>query len=286
MKYTKYYFLTTALLLISCKKDTVIDREIKSIPINIVEFQKIDTTFQDRKIVGLKLYRTDKDYTELAFYKSGKKKSIHRILNSQCHGNFFDWFEDGKIKWKRSYIKGNIIGENNVYNEKGMLLQSSTEKPISWKVFTYHNNNVLKCRQSNNSYTEFYSNGKIKCNYNIEGNSEFVQYYNQNGSLVFNGKYDSKTNRISNKFGNFTGKIITTFDDGKISNQEEFLNGLANNLQHTYYSDGNSKFIGSYKNGKRIGIQKYYYENGRIKYLDDYDNNIHKNWAVTGELEK
>lgn len=286
MQKTKYYFLITTLLLISCKKETIIDREIKSIPINIVEFQKIDTIFQGQKIIGLKLHQTDKNYTEIAFYESGKKKSIHRIFNGQCHGNFFDWFENGKIKWKRSYINGNIIGDNNEYDEKGNLKLSSTEKPNSWKVFTYHNNNKLKCRQTNSSYTEFYSNGKIKYNDNSKDKIEFIQYYNSDGTLVFNGKYDSKTRRMSNKFGNFTGKILTTFGDGKISNQEEFLDGLANNLQHTYYSDGLSKFIGSYKNGKRIGIQKYYYENGRIRYLDDYENNIHKSWTETGELEK
>ena len=111
----------TLLFLISCKKETIIDNEIKSIPINIVEFQNIDTTFEGGKIIGLKLYRTNQDYTEIAFYKSGKKKSIHRILNSQCHGNYFDWFEDGKIKWERSYINGNIVGYNNEYDEKGKI---------------------------------------------------------------------------------------------------------------------------------------------------------------------
>lgn len=286
MKQTKYYFLITILFLISCKKDTVIDREIKSIPINIVEFQKIDTTFQSGKIVGLKLTRTNKDYTKIEFYGSGKKKSIHRIFDGQCHGDYFDWFENGKIKWKRSYINGNIIGYNNEYDEKGRLILSSTEKPVSWKIYTYHKNNKLKCRQTNNSFTEFYSNGEIKCNYNIKGNSQFVQYYNQNGTLVFNGKYDSKTHIISNKFGAFTGKILTTFSDGTISNDEEFLNGRANNSQRTYYPDRHLKFIGSYKNGNRIGIHKHFYENGRIRNFNDYDNNIHKRWTETGELEK
>jgi len=274
------------LFLISCKKETIIEREIKSIPINIVEFQNIDTTFESGKIIGLKLHRTNQEYIEIVFYKSGKKKSIHRILNGQCHGNYFDWFENGQVKWKRSYINGNIVGFNNEYDEKGRLKQSSTEKPNSWKTFTYHDNNKLKCIRTDKSFTEFYSNGQIKCNYKIKDNNQFVQYNNQNGTLVFDGIYDSETNTISNQFGNYTGKILTTFEDGKISNQEEFLNGYANNLQHTYYPDGQSKFIGSFNNGKRVGIQKYYYENGKLNYFDDYDNNIHKRWTETGELER
>ena len=288
MKVLKFIFLLLTLIQVSCKKASVIDSELESMQVEMSTFKKIDTTYSNKKITGLKLFEDNSNYTNVEFYESGKKKFIHRVSNGQCHGKYIDWFENGKVQWERSYVNGNQIALSKHYDEKGRLKQvddNNKDDKNSWTIFEYFDNNQMKLKRSMNQYIEYYRNGNIKCQFDIENEKQFMKLYNEDAKLVFSGIYNSKLHMTFDKFGKpFTGKIKTKFLNGKISELKELKDGLSNNLTMTFHPTGNPKYKGKYNNGKPIGIHTYTDDNGKVKSYDDYDKNIHKNWDENGEL--
>lgn len=276
---------------LSCQKESVIDSELNSIPIDVSSFIKIDTTFLNGKISRLRLYKDDSDYTDIQFYQSDKKKSIHRVFNHQCHGKYLDWFENGKVKWEREYNNGNQIGLSKEFDEKGRLKQvndNNKKEENSWTIFEYFNNSdQLKLKRSMSQYIEYYPNGNIKCQYDIQNEKQFMKLFSEDGKLAFKGIYNSKLNLTFDESEKlFTGLILTKFLSGKTSEQHEFRNGSSHNLVLTYHPTGNLKYKGKYINGKPIGIHTYQDDNGKMKSYDDYDKNVHKSWDENGELIK
>lgn len=263
--------------------------ELESIPIKVTDFTHVDTTFVNQNITGLKLYQDNSNYTNIEFYESGKKKFVHPVSDGQCHGKYVDWFEDGKIKWERSYVKGNQIGLSKHYNEKGLVTQIDDNSKLgkdSWTIFEYFDNGQIKMKRSMNQYVEYYPNSSIKCQWDINGEKQFMKLFNENGELVFKGIYNSNSNMTYDEFGKpYTGKIITKFENGNISEQQEIRNELSHSLTHTYHPNGISKYTGKFDNGKKLGIHIFRNDLGEIESYTDYDKNIHKQRNQKGTLE-
>ena len=180
----------------------------------------IDTTKNKKGIITkLRFHKSNNEYIDFSFYESGFKKSLKRVKNRQCEGKYFDWYENGKIQWKREYDKGHQIGLNITFHENGQKKQeyNSKTEETTWffengkpselnsskkRIFFYDNGNKFE-----EFIHKFDSNNEIK-------NSGFVNIYNENGTKVFEGEYD---NKFYYKNGEkFTGEIICYFLDAVV----------------------------------------------------------------------
>jgi len=106
----------------SCKDKSLIDIALEDIGINVKSFRTIDTLFHNNKSIRRLRFTVAKgEYTDVYFYESGNKKTIHRNKNRQVHGKFSDWYENGNIKWSHEYKNGKQIGMNINYRSDGSI---------------------------------------------------------------------------------------------------------------------------------------------------------------------
>jgi len=279
--------------LISCfdgnttKEKTILEKEIDSLKNNFVNNIRIDTTKNKKGIItNLRFHKSNNEYIDFSFYESGFKKSLKKIKNRQCEGKYFDWYENGKIQWKREYDKGHQIGLNITFHENGQKKQeyNSKTEETTWffengkpselnsskkRIFFYDNGNKFE-----EFIHKFDSNNEIK-------NSGFINVYNENGTKVFEGEYD---NKFYYKNGEkFTGEIICYFLDGKISLYMNMIDGRCEGKYFCYYGNKILKYEGNFFKGKQI-FKRNYYQNGTIRNEFDNIKKISKDYYENGNL--
>lgn len=217
----------------------------------------------------------------MEFYESGKKKSIHRVKNGQSHGEYIDWFENGKIKWIRNYDNGIQIGESKIYFANGNL-KTLNDNNTSEQT-EHYDTGIPKDTRSDKKLIIYYTNGQVKESFLIISEEEItVEYYNQNGSNAFKGKYISDTLYKDNK--KYTGKIISYFSKGEISHFENLINGLPHGKSYSKHGNGNMKFEGEFVNGKRTGDHIHYHENGNKSSVKNIEKKTYKTFDESGQL--
>ncbi|WNM18060.1 toxin-antitoxin system YwqK family antitoxin [Flavobacterium capsici] len=275
-------------IIISCKEKSVIETELESIEVHPENFSKIDTTFYENKTIKSLKFINGNDYVNVQFYKSGKKEFIHPVKNRQCHNKYFDWYENGTIKWEREYNLGNQIGKSISYRSDGTLeniFDNSTNEHTTFYKNGKRKETLLFKPNSTNDQIQYYFNGKIKSRFISLGNGEHsAEYYNENGEKVFDGFWKS-TLLLNHDKQKFTGNIITYFANGEISHFSNHKNGIFNGKFYDKYANGNLQFQGIYINGE-AGKYEHYYENGKLHYINDPKNKIHKEWDEKGNLIK
>ncbi|MFZ1705499.1 MAG: hypothetical protein WAT79_14215 [Saprospiraceae bacterium] len=93
---------------------------------------------------------TDKNYinNELegevrVYYKTGKLKEVVQFKDSQENGAFVEYFPNGQIQWKGTYLNGdNEFGDLEEYDSTGILIKkmicdSSAICRSTWKIENY-----------------------------------------------------------------------------------------------------------------------------------------------------
>jgi len=272
------------LLISSCKNKTVIENELDSLGIKTEDYNKIDTTFyENKKVKSLRFYKAKTEYLDVNFYETGKRKSIGNVKDNQCHNEYIDWYENGKQKWIRNYNLGNQIGKNISYFENGNLKQvydnDTKESTDYWENGKAKFKFIEKVSQSyhyyNGNFFEKYSK-KLKDEYDVE-------YFNENGEMVFSGLY--KGNILYKDNIKHNGKIICYFNNGKFSLYQNVVNGIPNGKFFSSYGNGNLKYESEVINGKEIYF-KSYYENGKVNFIRDGIKNTFTQWDENGEIIK
>lgn len=254
------------LLVTACKEKSVIEKELDILEIDATNYIKTDTSYFDhKKIKSLRFYINKKEYTEVKFYKSGKKKVLYTIKNNQIHGKNIHWYENDSLESISEYNLGIQIGKQTTFFENGNRQQSydnDTDESID-----YWENGKAKFRfipKKSQSY--HYLNGNYMEKYAILKDGKIaMELYNENGELVFSGiDHDDVLYKNDSLF---TGKIICYFNTGKISHYEERLNGKVIGKYYGYYGNGNLKF-----EGEKESFYKHYSENGKLDMFKDVTN--------------
>lgn len=81
------------------------------------------------------------------------------------------------------------------------------------------------------------------------------------------------------KGSNFNGIAYSTFENGDVFTEQEFIDGEKNGKYSTYHSNGQKKTSGKKIDGKEEGDLKEWYENGQQKYLWVYRKGLkHGKW--------
>jgi uncharacterized protein len=205
-------------------------------------------------------------------------------------GIWEEYFSNGKLSSKGSYVDGKEDGYWEVYHSNGQLHTNGN----------YNNGKI-------DGYWEYYwDNGNLhmKGNYKDGKEDGVWDFYNSNGNLwskelyhkngfieklpltenkklfiprklsVSDSRYSDHNNsqpikdgvRI-NQYdydGNKTGYWEYYYLGGELSSKGNYKDGKKEGYWESYYSNGNLYFKGSYKNGLRDGYWEYYYDNGDL----------------------
>jgi len=277
-KYILLFFIS--IFLSSCSEKSIIDTELGNIRISPNRFIVKDTTYHNNKsIKQLKFIQSDSEYFWVNFYNSGKKKSIHRVKNGQSHGEYIDWFENGKIEWERNYDNGIQVGESKIYFANGNL--KTLDNNNTSEQTEYYDTGIPKETRSGKKLIIYYADGAIKESFLIISKEEItVEYYNQNTSNVFKGRYISDTLYKDDR--KYTGKIISYFSNNEISHFENIIDGLPDGKSYSKHGNGTMKFKGGFYNGKPIGDHIHYYDNGNKNSVKNSENKTYKSWDEEG----
>tara|TARA_R110000850_G_scaffold18580_4_gene57019 strand:+ start:157481 stop:158335 length:855 start_codon:yes stop_codon:yes gene_type:complete len=282
----KYILLSLLISLIfsSCKKKTIIEKELDSLGVKKENYNRIDTTFyENKKIKSLRFYKVKTEYVDINFYESGNKKSIGKVKDNQCHEEYIDWYENGKQKWIRKYNIGEQIGKSLNFYENGNL---EKEYDNDTKEMTdYWLNGKTKFKFIEKISQSFhYNNGNYMEKFIHRGKDEYdCEYFNENGKLIFSGNYKKQALFKDNL--KFNGEIICYFNNGKISIFQNIINGNVEGKFYNSYGNGNLKGVGLIENGKQLYF-KSYHENGIVSFIRDSKNNTFTEWDEKGNLIK
>jgi antitoxin component YwqK of YwqJK toxin-antitoxin module len=156
-----------------------------------------------------------KDGTHHEWYDSGTKKSEITYVNGNRNGVSSEWFLNSQLMVKYTYLNGEVEdGTYTIYQDNG-----EKEKEITYKNGLKTNEGVYKSGILYSFSTTYYEGSKNK---KTEGflkdgirDGEWNAWY-ENGIKKWSGIYeDNKQDSIWSWF----------FDDGELSNQEEYVNG-------------------------------------------------------------
>lgn len=280
-----FIILISIIFLISCQKDkSTIEIELENLNIKSEEYMKIDTSFYQNNIIEkLRFVKSDNEDIRVFFYENGKKKSMIPVKNSQVHGKCIDWYKNGKTKWKREYDYGNFIGLNEEYDSLGIIKSRTKYLSYGEEHTVFFKNGEPSSLISDSLNIHYYLNNKIQCKY-YQTNTELdsVKFYNENGSIVFEGESDSNFDLIKNSKP-FSGEIIGRFINGDTAYYFNRINGKFNGRVFFKYGNGQLEAEMYFENGKRKGIHKSYYLNGKPRSYNDYENKINKYWDENGK---
>lgn len=85
------------------------------------------------------------------------------------------------------------------------------------------------------------------------------------------------------------GRVVESYDSGKIRNIFTYKNGKRNGIAFGFYESGKLKKEGSYLDDNPVGITKMYYENGNLMVeskIVDGKNIYYKDYYENGQLKQ
>lgn len=106
-------------------------------------------------------------------------------MGYRAHGDFFEYFENGSIKYQAKYVNGIPEGQVSAYYSEGIQYVENWHKGhIVGKTKTYYENGQLKLTGTFNEqgiedgeWREFYDNGKLRLNIKFDKGKIVEQHY-------------------------------------------------------------------------------------------------------------
>lgn len=214
-----------------------------------------------------------------SYYSDSKKKAEFQFVNDTVFGEYFKYYHSGNIMSKGNINLREITGVVEDYYENGKLQkydEMKNGKQIAVK--EYDENGFLITEKS------IIDNKLIgtKCYYSTEG---ILLSKGQTYNDLKHGNYDYfyPSGKIKTKevYRNDTMLFETIWNEnGKISVQNVFKDGLKSGICKEYYSTGNIKVEQNYLAGIKEGSYKSYFNNGTI-----YNDGTFKNDELSGDLK-
>ncbi|MEI7895704.1 MAG: toxin-antitoxin system YwqK family antitoxin [bacterium] len=148
----------------------------------------------------------------------------------------------------------------------------------------------------------FYPDGKLKTLSTLsnQGKRAVTVSYFPNGTKMAEGNYlDEKKDSTWQFFSEYSGALVSRetylsgqihgfskvfYEEGGLSEQQEYKNGAKDGPWEQHYPDGKPKLLGTYKDGKLNGLLKTLYKSGQIMYTGIYvDGYKDKTWLYYNE---
>lgn len=242
----------------------------------------------------------------------GNKRLSGNYLNGSEHGKWTWYYPNGKEERVANYVEGKVHGELKDYYDTGVpedLFLFEFGKATG-KAFSYHENGEVE------TATEYYEDEQHgrKEFYSPSGKLQLVRFYDH-GRLTGYSYLGTDGKEVPViELPNETGVITAFYDNGNISRQMEYRNGVLVGTNKAFYYSGqleneilndngnyNGSFTEFYADGKKKtekeyiqdhlqGKVKIYHENGKLKEETNYVNNRREgdsfHYDSTGKLIK
>lgn len=198
------------------------------------------------------------------FFKNGKLKEEGEYFYGNKEGEWKRYYENGKLAENSIYVGGNLHGLNVSYNEQGI-----TTVKTDYFAGEKHGK------------TDFFSE---------DGKLQLTRYYTY-GTLTgysYLGKDGKNIDQIP--VVNETAKIVSYFDNGKVSREMNIVKGSFEDEYLKYYYTGQLRERQMYKNDEREGEVIGYYPSGKVEYQRMYSggelNGVSKEFHANGKLKE
>ncbi len=207
------------------------------------------------------------------FETSEQVKLAGVYLNGQKNGAFISYYENGNIKWERSYTKGLQLGKETFFYSDGRESYHADYDLIEnlkvrfTKYFT-DNTKRAECTLENNkiqgAYSEYFRTGKIASITEFSGgekNGKFQTYY-ENGLIQEKGSF---------KNGLLNDSLILFTDQDFVIKKALFVDGkVEGNLVEYYPNKTQLKKSSNYNLDTLHGANTSYYPNGQVETSSTY----------------
>lgn len=224
----------------------------------------------------------------IVYYADQSIEEEYIYVNDMENGLYRNYFRNGKVQSEGKFVLGKREGEWKVYYKNGNLKN----------IINYYNDNYQ------GEYKHYYFNGNIEIEGKYEDGlreGEFI-YYSLEGEIQLKKLYKNGI-RIAytylNEKGEFiepialkneTGKVLSYFQNGKISSDGKLIKGEYQGEYKYYSANGNLQVKLNYLNNQLHGITEEYYLNGKIKEKIEYQyGELHGKktyYTIEGNVEK
>ncbi len=198
------------------------------------------------------------------YYPNGTVSSKITYLNGKKHGDYVSYYENGQVKSETHYDNGLENGVWKKYYDDGTL-----ESTAEYKDDEFHGRRDFYSPTGKLQLTRFYNGGQIIG----------YSYLNTDGEEL-----------PMIPIVNETAKVKAFYDNGKVSREFEYKNGVFVNGYKAYYYNGQLESDLTYKLGEYHGLNTEYYADGTIKKQEEYYfDHLHgtaKEFYKNGKLKK
>jgi antitoxin component YwqK of YwqJK toxin-antitoxin module/CHAT domain-containing protein len=259
-------------------------------------FEKEVRTFDSARFYRLVRFEAGKPVGKVRdFYRTGQKQwegTMISLTPPVFEGDAINYHENGKEKYRATYVNGKMNGlfQENSINGK-LLSQGMMKQDTAFGKWDYFNGEGFRWLEmerdgkGNDRFTEFHqSNSKIKrtgLNVNDIAQGQWITYY-ENGNLLTkcdykNGLKDGKwewynSQGVLEESGFYKndkkiGDWMVLYDGAKSLMEKGSYDssGKKTGYWEFYYENGNKKSEGEFKNGSNHGNWKFYHDNGVVK---------------------
>ena len=169
--------------------------------------------------------------------------------SQEKHGEFKDYYKNGKVKVSGQYNKGDKVGEWKDYYDTGELsrIYSFTEQGETTGLSeSYYKNGQLSSKTEKLTEYQFLTRG----------------YFEESGNLFY--EYIS-IKKPKSKYLIKEGYYKEFTENNILEKASYYLSGELNGKAIKYYKTGEKQWEVFYVLGLKIGVYKQYYKNGQLK---------------------
>ena len=201
--------------------------------------------------------------------------------NDKKNGNFEEYFANGVIKTKCSYIDDHLTGLKLDFNNLGQLIcksnysyassEKSNESQLEGDYFSYSNEGVLilsgkyHLNKKTGLWREYTNKGVLTSEIEyLEGRRHgSASYFYENGKLKSNNTFYELITVAGKTYRNvYDGAKTEYYASGRIQQSEHYKMGIKDGVFERYYESGVISNRNEYQNGLQTGIENYWDANG------------------------
>ena len=181
------------------------------------------------------------------YYETTDTITSGNYSKNKKEGLFKTYYENGQLKWKRSYVEDIPIGNESYFDINGKLLFKSTYdtkkevvdgesiyKTLSTQYYPNGNKSLIATLingEKNGSEMQLYEGGALKANtnYDLGVKKGPFEVYTENRKLLQKGSY------LENELH---GELLSYYNSGELKNKAQFKKGLPHGEMFDYYKNG------------------------------------------------
>lgn len=226
-------------------------------------------------------------------HANGKMKARLSMSDHLKNGVQEDYFPNGQLKSRQSYLYGNAQGERQEwdYFGKPVDIRNYCMNELNGKWTEYENGelkstDLYEMGTNQGLYCEFHPNGRIfrvitKEADERQGNTDFfapdstwMYSFQYRDDEICSVSYRDRQGKLhaNERISEATTEIVSYFENGKISARLPFKKGIFNGKNIIFYSNGKPLRELNYVDDYLEGTSKYYYENGILKESCNWHN--------------